>query len=95
VGPGTQKCYGGKSLAPAGNRSQIPQLPISKSNYYTDEVYCGDVAQMRINDKQCEISGYCHSSVDQDSSCVGCDAVAATGCRSLLAASLVYGTLSG
>jgi len=94
-GPGTQKCYGGKSLPPAGNRCQIPLLPTSKSNHYTDEVYCGDVAQIRINDKQCEICGCCHSSVDQDSSCVGCDAVAATGCRSLKTASLSYGILSG
>lgn len=52
-------------------------------------MYCGDVAQMRINDMQCEICG-CHSSVDQDSSCVGCDAVAANGWRSSLAASLGY-----
>jgi len=48
-------------------------------------MYGGDVAQMRIlvNDMQCETGG-CHSSVDQDSRYVGCDAVAATGKRQRL-----------
>jgi hypothetical protein len=78
VGHRTQKCYGDKSLAPPKNRPQIPRSPISQSIHCTDEVYCGDVAQGRINDMQCEICGS-HSSVDQNSSCVGCDVVAATG----------------
>jgi len=93
VGPRTQKCYGEKSLALADNRSHIPRSPISKSNHYNYEVYCGDAAQMRINYTQCEICG-CHSSVDEDSSCVGCDTVAATGWRISLTASFGYGILS-
>jgi hypothetical protein len=80
VGPRTQKHYGDKSLAPPKNRPQIPRSPISQFNHYTDEVYCGDVGQRRINDMQWEICG-CHSSVDQYSSCVGCDVVAASGKR--------------